>query len=184
MGWKVRIPLPLFAHRTDTTSRYEVKSYANANFAITPKALSSINSLHSSWSWYYTGHELIANAAYDMFTAPTASGFPEFEIMIWLSSLGGAMPISASGKPIADVNIADSSWKLYDGWNGQMRVYSFVAASNMNNFKADVMEFLRYMISNQGLPANQILQSVHAGTEAFMGYDAVFTTSGYTLSQS
>jgi len=45
------------------------------------------------------------------------------------------------------------------------------------------MVFLNYMADNQRIPKSQILQSVYAGTEAFTGWDAVFTTSSYTLSQ-
>lgn len=130
----------------------------------------------------YTGSNLVANVAYDLFTASTATGSPEFEFMIWLSALGGAGPISSTGSPIATVTLADNSWKLYKGINGQMTVFSFVAAgADVNNFCADLADFTDYLVTSQGVPGSQILQSVGAGTEPFSGSDAVFKTGRYSV---
>jgi xyloglucan-specific endo-beta-1,4-glucanase len=96
--------------------------------------------------------------------------------MIWLSALGGAGPISATGSPVATVTLAGTSWK--------MNVFSFVATSDVKNFKGDLMVFANYLTSKQGMPKSQILQSVGAGTEPFSGSNAVFTTSAYSMSQS
>jgi xyloglucan-specific endo-beta-1,4-glucanase len=71
-------------------------------------------------SYTYTGTSLVANVAYDLFTSSTATGSAEYEIMIWLAALGGAGPISATGKEIATVTLAGKSWKLYQGMNGNM----------------------------------------------------------------
>jgi xyloglucan-specific endo-beta-1,4-glucanase len=161
-----------------------VKSYANVVTKISQKTLSSIKSLPAIWNWTYTGSSLIANVSFDLFTSSTATGSAEYEIMIWLSALGGAGPISATGSPIATVTLAGSSWKLYNGKNGQMNVYSFVAANPVQNFKGDVMEFVNYLTGKQGLPKSQILTSVGAGTEPFSGSNAVFTTSAYSLTQT
>jgi xyloglucan-specific endo-beta-1,4-glucanase len=127
---------------------------------------------------------MIANVAYDLFTSSTTSGSAEYEIMIWLAAIGGAGPISATGQPIATVTLAGNSWKLYNGKNGQMNVFSFVAAGEVKNFKGDLMEFANYLTSKQGMPKSQILQSVGAGTEPFSGNNAVLTTSAYSMSQS
>ncbi|KAF2676539.1 glycoside hydrolase family 12 protein [Lentithecium fluviatile CBS 122367] len=162
---------------------YNVKSYANVVTKITQKALSGITSLASTWTYTYTGTSMVANVAYDLFTSSTASGSAEYEIMIWLAALGGAGPISSSGSPIATVTLAGKSWKLYNGMNGNMNVYSFVASSQVSSFSGDLMEFVNYLTSNQGMPKSQILQSVGAGTEPFTGSNAVFTTSAYSLSQ-
>ncbi|PVI04772.1 glycoside hydrolase family 12 protein [Periconia macrospinosa] len=162
---------------------YSVKSYANVVTKITQKALSSITSIPSTWTWTYTGSSLIANVAYDLFTSSTANGAAEYEIMIWLAALGGAGPISATGQPIATVTLAGKSWKLYNGKNGNMNVYSFVAASQISSFSGDLKEFVNYLTSKQGMPASQILTSAGAGTEPFTGSNAVFTTSAFSLSQ-
>ncbi|OAL04874.1 endoglucanase A precursor [Phaeosphaeriaceae sp. SRC1lsM3a] len=161
-----------------------VKSYANVVTKISQKALSSIKSLPSTWTWTYSGSNIIANVAYDLFTSSTASGSAEYEIMIWLAALGGAGPISATGSPVATVTLAGTSWKLYNGKNGQMNVFSFVATNEVKSFKGDLMEFANYLTSKQGMPKSQILQSAGAGTEPFSGSNAVLTTSAYSLSQS
>ncbi|CAO2652539.1 Nn.00g008220.m01.CDS01 [Neocucurbitaria sp. VM-36] len=161
-----------------------VKSYANVVTKISQKALSSIKSLPSTWTWSYSGSSIIANVAYDLFTSSSASGSAEYEIMIWLAALGGAGPISSTGSPIATVTLAGTSWKLYNGKNGQMNVFSFVAASEVKSFKGDLVEFTSYLTSKQGMPATQILQSVGAGTEPFSGSNAKLTVSAYSLTQS
>jgi xyloglucan-specific endo-beta-1,4-glucanase len=161
----------------------QVKSYANVVTKITQKAISQVTSLPSTWSWNYSGNSIIANVAYDLFTGASATGSAQYEVMIWLGALGGAGPISSTGAPIANVNVAGTSWKLYKGPNGQMTVFSFVANSEVKNFNGDLNEFLKYLRNSQGLPGTQILQSVGAGTEPFSGSNAVLTTTAYTMSQ-
>ncbi|KAF2466332.1 endoglucanase A precursor [Lindgomyces ingoldianus] len=160
----------------------QVKSYANVVTTISQKALSSISSLPTTWSWSYTGTSVIANVAYDLFTSSTASGSAQYEIMIWLAALGGAGPISSTGSPVATVTLAGVSFKLYSGMNGSMKVFSFVASSQATNFSGDLMAFVNYLSTNQGLSKSQVLQSVGAGSETFTGSGAVFTTTGYSLS--
>ncbi|KAF4304638.1 hypothetical protein SLS57_001719 [Botryosphaeria dothidea] len=161
---------------------YQVKSYANVVVDITSKQLSAISSINSIWRWAYTGSNIVANVAYDLFTSSTVGGSEEYEIMIWVGALGGAGPISSTGSPIATVSIAGSSWKLYKGPNGQMTVFSFVATSNVNNFSGDLNAFIKYLTGNQGLPATQYIKSIGAGTEPFTGSNAKLTTSSYTVS--
>jgi xyloglucan-specific endo-beta-1,4-glucanase len=161
-----------------------VKSYANVVTKISQKALSSIKTLKSVYKWSYSGSSIVANVSYDLFTSSKANGDGEYEIMIWLAALGGAGPISATGRPIATVTLAGQSWKLYNGKNNQLNVFSFVAEKQNQNFSGDLKVFLNYLISKQGLPSNQILTSVGAGSEPFSGSKAKLTVSGYSLSQS
>lgn len=151
---------------------------------LSQKALSAIKSLPTTWSWTYTGSNIIANVSYDLFLGTSASAESTYEIMIWTAALGGAGPISATGSPIATVTLAGSSWKLFYGKNRQLNVYSFVAASPVKSFKGDLVEFTKYLTSKQGVPSSLILQSTGAGTEPFSGSNAVFTTTAYSLSQS
>lgn len=160
-----------------------VKSYANVVTKISQKALSSISSLPSVWKWKYTGSNIIANVSYDLFTGSTATGSAQYEVMIWLSALGGAGPISSTGSAIATVTVAGKQFKLYKGPNGQMTVFSFVAVSAIDSFNGDLNEFLKYLRTSQGLPSSQILQSAGAGTEPFSGSNAVLTTSAFSLSE-
>lgn len=105
----------------------------------------------------YSGSSLIANVAYDIFTysSSAANGSPTYEVMIWLAALGGAGPISATGQPIATPSVAGKSWRLYYGLNGSMKVYSFVATSNVSNFSGDLKEFFNYLARSQGFPTSQ-----------------------------
>ncbi|KAG7053429.1 glycosyl hydrolase family 12 [Colletotrichum paranaense] len=164
--------------------QYNVKSYANAVVNVSKKALSAISSIPSTWNWSYSGTGLVANVAYDLFTSSTATGSAQYEIMIWLGSLGGAGPISATGSAIATPTVAGRTWNLYKGVNGQMTVFSFVAPSNVQSFSGDLKAFATYLINSQGLPSSQILQSIGAGTEPFVGSNAKFTTTAYTASLS
>lgn len=123
---------------------------------------------------------MVANVAYDIFTSSTASGNAEYEVMIWLAAYGGAGPISSSGSPVATPSLAGVSWKLYDGWNGNMHVFSFVASSTVTSFSGDLKTFLAYLNSNHGMSTSQYVTSLGAGTEPFVGSNAVMTTSAYS----
>jgi xyloglucan-specific endo-beta-1,4-glucanase len=71
-----------------------------------------------------------------------------------LGRLGGVWPISQAGAPIATVTIAGHTFDLYFGYNGSMKVYSFVRAgsSDVTSFKADVKLFFNYLVSAQQFP--------------------------------
>jgi len=157
-----------------------VKSYANVVTKLTPKTLSTIKSIPSIWNWSYTGSSIVADVSYDLFTSSSATGANQYEIMIWLAALGGAGPISSTGSPVATPKIGNTTFKLYKGPNGSTTVFSFVATSQVGNFNGDLKAFLSYLTTNQGLPASQYLISVGAGTEPFLGQNAVFSTSAYS----
>ena len=185
LGRRVRSPSSHSLYTPLTTnSPGHVKSYANVVTKISQKALSSIKTLKSVYKWSYTGSSIIANVSYDLFTSSKAGGDGEYEIMIWLAALGGAGPISATGSPIATVTLAGQSWKLYNGKNNQLNVFSFVAEQQNQNFSGDLMAFVNYLTSKHGLPKTQILTSVGAGTEPFSGSKAKLTVSGYSLTQT
>ena len=149
--------------------QYNVKSYPNINLPISVTQLGTISSIPTSWSWSYSGSNLVCDVAYDMFTASTASSSAahDYELMVWLTGMGGAMPISTSGSPIASATIGGYSFNLYNGMNGAMNVYSFVATSQINSFSGDLMDFWNYLINNQGFSKSQYLQTIQAGTEPF-----------------
>ncbi|KAI1330611.1 endoglucanase A precursor [Xylariaceae sp. FL0255] len=154
----------------------DVKSFANVVISATAKELSAISSIPSTWSWSYTGSGIVADVAYDMFTSSTASGSSQYEVMVWLAALGGAGPISSTGSTIATPTIDGTTWKLYYGLNGSMKVYSFVASSEVTSFNSDLKAFFTYLIDNEGMSSSQYLTSLGAGTEAFDGTDAVLTS--------
>jgi xyloglucan-specific endo-beta-1,4-glucanase len=141
------------------------------------KKLSAISSIPSTWSWTYTGSNLVADVAYDLFTSTTATGSANYEIMIWLAAYGGAGAISSSygsdGKPVPvakNVNLNGHTWNLYKGPNGSTTVFSFLPTSGtIASFSGDVNLFLKYLTAHEGLAASNYLNSFGAGTEPTSG---------------
>ncbi|KAL5339075.1 concanavalin A-like lectin/glucanase domain-containing protein [Aspergillus crustosus] len=165
--------------------QYNVKSFANAAYQFTATQLTSLSSIPTTWDWEYTsGTGVVANVAYDLFTTSAPGGDSEYEIMIWLAALGGAGPISSTGSAIASVTLGGVSWNLWYGLNGNMQVYSFVASSTTESFSADLVDFVNYLEDSQGFPSSQYLTHVQAGTEPFVGSDASFVTSSYSVEVS
>ncbi|KAF3941967.1 Endoglucanase-1 [Dactylella cylindrospora] len=164
--------------------QYNVKSYANANLKFTPRRLSAVSSIPTTLQFSYTGTSgMVANVAYDMFTASTSgSNTPEYEIMVWVGAYGGAGPISSTGSTIATIAIDGVSWNLYKGPNGQMTVFSFVATNApVTNWSGDLNNFIKYLTSSQGLPNTQYLNTIQTGTEPFVGTNARFTVTNYSV---
>lgn len=158
-----------------------VKSFANAALEFDPVPLTEVKSIPSTMSYTvkYSGN-VVADVAYDLFTSSTAKGEKEFEIMIWLAAIGGAGPISSTGKAIDTTTIAGTEWSVYKGPNGQMMVYSFVASKQVENFEGDLMEFFNYLTKSQSFKTSQYLIKVECGTEPFVGTDVSMTVSKYS----
>lgn len=168
-----------------------VKSYANVVVNSAAKQLSAIKTINSVWDWSYSGSNIVADVAYDMFTSSTASGSNQFEIMVWLAAIGGAGAISSTygsngaPTPVATATIDGHSWNLYKGPNGSTTVYSFVPASGeITAFSGDLKAFFTYLINNEGFSSSQYLTSLGAGTEATTGTNAKFTVSAYSVTVS
>lgn len=68
-----------------------------------------------------------------------------------LARIGGVYPI---GDSVGIVNVGGSDWELFVGWNGAMRVYSFVAPSQRTSFNQDIKPFFNHVSANQGFPAS------------------------------
>jgi len=107
------------------------------------------------------------------------------------------------GSKIATIDIAGTSWELFFGLNGSMRVFSFLPANGAwhTTFNADVKAFYDYLRSDQGFPASsqnliggQILRYYsllpalililvfQQGTEAFTGGPATYSVADYSAS--
>ncbi|KGO67155.1 Glycoside hydrolase, family 12 [Penicillium italicum] len=158
----------------------EVKSYASASLKFTPQILSTVSSIKSAWTWSYSNTNIVADVSYDMFLTSTPDGNDEYEIMVWLAAIGGAGPISSTGKPIATVSLNGAEWDVWVGPNGQMTVYSFVAKSTVTNFGGDLLDFFTYLTKHHGLPNYKYLKTIQAGSEPFVG-TAELTVSNYWI---
>ncbi|KAK1982103.1 xyloglucan-specific endo-beta-1,4-glucanase A [Colletotrichum cereale] len=160
----------------------QVKSFSNVALENVNKPLSAIKSIPSKWTWSYTGSlEFVFDVAYDLWLAPSVGANNTYEIRIWLAAFGGVRPISTTGKAIDNPIIAATQWSLYSGSKGNTTVYTFVAPGTQW-FDGDLMDFFNHLTSKQGVANTDVVTSLQAGTEAFSGSNAVFTTSAYTIS--
>lgn len=75
-----------------------------------------------------------------------------------LHRYGGIWPITTSttGDPIEQVTIGGRRWDLYFGYNGSMKVYSFLPADDnpIHDFSGDVKEYFNYLADRHQFPAN------------------------------
>ncbi|MCJ1356827.1 MAG: hypothetical protein MMC33_006823 [Icmadophila ericetorum] len=169
-----------------------VKSYTNIqSSAFVSKELSAYKTIQTSWSWSYTGTNIVANVAYDTFLGSSSTSTNLFEVMVWLGDYGGCSPLSSNGyppTPIATPTIDGVAWNLIYGTNGAVKVYSFVAQSKADtSFSGSLLSFYSYLATNyasNGVSESLYLQSVQAGSEVFTGSSAVLTTTGYSLTVS
>ncbi|KAJ7125186.1 endocellulase [Mycena epipterygia] len=165
-----------------------VKSYANVeSVASKGVQLANVASAPTVWDWTYATQSsgIRADVAYDIWFGKASSGSPatsasSYEIMIWLSGLGGIQPVGSqitTGTPIAN-----HTWNLWKGPNANWEVLSFVSATgDLNSFNVDLKDFFTYLIEEQGVASTQYVQSIQAGTEAFVG-TANLVTTAYSVS--
>ncbi|POM72658.1 Putative hydrolase [Phytophthora palmivora] len=162
-------------------SKVQVKSFANVALKFDHVPLSKVKSIPSTIKYKFKAKgNVVANIAYDLFTTSTPDGDAEYEVMVWLAAIGGAGPISATGKPIKKkMQVGGVKFDLYHGKNGNMTVYSYVAEKQTNSFKADFKQFFHKLPPNHTIAPTQYLTHVQAGTEPFVG-NATLTVSKYT----
>ncbi|KAG2827552.1 hypothetical protein PC110_g4385 [Phytophthora cactorum] len=159
---------------------WQVKSFANAALKFDHVPIANVTSIPSTieFEFDYKG-KLVANVAFDMFTTSILGGNAEYEVMVWLQAIGGAGPLSNTGKPIKEVNVGGVDFSLYHGKNGNMTVYSYVAANTTNSFSTDFKQFFDELPANNTIAPEQYLINVQAGTEPFVG-NGTLTVSKYS----
>ncbi|KAI0260169.1 endocellulase [Gloeopeniophorella convolvens] len=165
---------PIGRGRTDRTTSKAVHANVLSNTALGVQ-LGNVASAPTAWNWtYITESEGIrADVSYDIWfgVAPqgtAATSASSYEIMIWLSGLGGIQPV---GSQITTATpVGGHTWNLWKGPNANWEVFSFVSSTgNINNFQADLKDFFDYLVSEQGVASTQYVQAIQTGTEAFTG---------------
>jgi xyloglucan-specific endo-beta-1,4-glucanase len=158
------------------------KAYPYAGRTLEEKKLvSAISNIPSQADWGYTGDAVRANVAYDMFTSSdpahdTSSG--EYEVMVWLGNDAKLWPVGTAGDV---VKVAGKEWTLWDGMNGDMHVYSFVATEDQNSVDFDVKEFFDHLRDNKDYPVDsQYLTTLQLGTEPMTGGPAQFLVNWFS----
>jgi xyloglucan-specific endo-beta-1,4-glucanase len=51
------------------------------------------------------------------------------------------------------VTVGGHTWELFYGFNGDMKVYSFVSPSTISSFNADLKDFFTYLTQSKAYPA-------------------------------
>ena len=70
-----------------------------------------------------------------------------------MARYGGIYPI---GTLYGQVSLAGRTWDLWTGYNGAMRVYSFLPPSgDIREFSCDVKEFYNYLEKTHAFPAKE-----------------------------
>ncbi|THH13788.1 hypothetical protein EW146_g6481 [Bondarzewia mesenterica] len=172
---------------TWANSPNNVKSYANVE-SNTAKGvqLSAITTAPTTWRWTYETQSagIRADVSYDIWFGTASTGSPassasSYEIMIWLSGLGGIQPVGS--QITTGTQVAGSSWNLWKGPNANWEVFSFVSADgNIQDFNADLNDFFQYLVAEQGVSNSQFVQAIQTGTEPFTG-TANLVTSEYSV---
>ncbi|KDR81235.1 hypothetical protein GALMADRAFT_61235 [Galerina marginata CBS 339.88] len=150
------------------------------------QGLNNIATAPSTFNWVYQTQSsgIRADVSYDIWFGTASSGNPasaasSYEIMIWLSGLGGIQPVGS--QILTGISIAGHTWNLWSGPNSNWKVLSFVSASgDINNFTADLNLFFQYLVKNQGVAGTQYIQAIQSGTEPFTG-SANLVISSYSV---
>ncbi|KAJ7634887.1 glycoside hydrolase family 12 protein [Roridomyces roridus] len=147
-----------------------VKSFTNINLN------SGLNKQLSAIPPSPATSSVVADVAYDLFTANSAGGAAVNEIMIWLANFN-AGPISAtfsaSGQAVpivSNLSLAGHTWNLFFGFQ----------RGTVTSFNGDINLFLKYLTTNRGVSTSQFLTTAQGGTEATSG-SATLTTSAFSL---
>lgn len=87
-----------------------------------------------------------SGSLYSFFTCETFA-----DVCIRLGRYGEATPI---GEQVASAELGGTTWEIWNGMNGDMEVYSFVASEAVNSFSADIKDFWDYLTDNNSYPAD------------------------------
>ncbi|KAJ8558680.1 hypothetical protein ON010_g8771 [Phytophthora cinnamomi] len=161
---------------------WNVKGYPNVGLHFKPIELANVDSIPTSinYTYEYTP-TTTANVAYDLFTSSTPDGDFEYEIMVWLAAIGTAWPLASEGKNIKNITVSGVDFMLNHGVNGNMTVFSYVAAQLTKNFTGDLTEFIEALPQDVAPDAKQYLTKVQCGTESYHADNASMTVTSYTV---
>lgn len=192
--------IKFFTGYEETTLPLNISLLKALNFSsswsteVTATGLSDISAIDNA--------RIRANVAIDMFldSDPTTSQsrFPDYEVMVWLSSTGGIDPVGSASKDSSgdqmryDIqlspNPADPPVRFFLSYgqnNRGQKVYSW-QSSQMGNttsvggqgFQANFAPLLQYLWQFGLVPSDLFLGTVQFGTETFFaGHEATFSAN-------
>jgi len=132
-----------------------------------PVQVSTISSVITNWNTTQpsTG---VYNAAYDLWfhSAPTTSGRPDAELMIWLNRQGGILP--AGSQVASAVSIAGTTWDVWirDDHDNEGSIISYLSTTSTTSVSDfNLMPFFSDAVSRGEIHPDWYLITVEAGFE-------------------
>ena len=152
-----------------------------------PVQLSENRTIASGWQFSVTQNDdgpFSLDVAYDLWIHtipnPNDSGAgvnePSDEVMIWLYT-SDTRP--AGTLVVPGINVAGTSWDLWEGPIQSWNVHSFTRSANTTSATLNINDFLSYLVKERGLESTKYLTSVQAGTEVLRGAGEVDTSLYY-----
>ncbi|KAH6906850.1 concanavalin A-like lectin/glucanase domain-containing protein [Coprinopsis sp. MPI-PUGE-AT-0042] len=146
--------------------------------------LSRLPTLAVAWAWKYASRSenLKATVGFDIWigSGEARAGNAEYEVQVWLSKKGGAVPLGKKST-IAEC-IVGYDWQVWRGKRGSTEVITFTNLENEDilSFTGDMGELFDYLMIEGEVPEEYFIQSIQAGTQVFNGKGNM-QTSLYTL---
>ena len=155
-----------------------------------PKAVSSLTSVPTSWTWNDNGTLKDSgssyNAAYDVWFSSSASGDPDSVsapsggyLMVWYHKPSDAQPIGSNMFPNVTIPGVSGTWNVWIGKNGSKPCISYVATSDVMSLSYDLNLFIKDAVQNRPntIQNSWALTNVFAGFEIWRGGAGVQSTS-------
>ncbi|KAM0650986.1 hypothetical protein ACHAO3_004100 [Verticillium nonalfalfae] len=140
----------------------------------------------------YTGSDVKATVLFDITGggngAPLPGSLcrtatPDWSLQVWLGKYGDVAPTSTTGSPIIIANIGSRTFDVYKGTKSSLTAYTFVANTAATEYSGDAIDFVRWLVANEGYTNSTCVFSFSAGTEIFEGTDATFNTAQLSAEQ-
>ena len=147
-----------------------------------PRALSSLTSIPSAWSYTVpTGSESY-NVSYDLWIHSNAGAQDpqgSLELMIWTNHRD-TVPIGSIVAP--SITVGGASWEVWYGQNSRgWNTVSYVNIANPTSISLDVAEFINEAITRGYASGSDYLLGVQAGFEIWRS-SVEMRTNSYTIS--
>jgi hypothetical protein len=148
-----------------------------------PKAVSSLGTVQTAWTWSDAGVSGAYNAAYDVWFSTSSAGDPAAStpsggyLMVWLYKPSGNYPI---GSMIASTSspIAGNTWNVWYGNNASngKPCVSYVAQTKLNSLSFDLNLFIKDAVTRGYVQNSWSLTNVFSGFEIWSGGVGLQTT--------
>ena len=114
-----------------------------------------------------------------------AKGCATANLMVIVCRLARINNVYPIGSSTGTVNVGGRTWELWIGYNGSMKVFSFVPYSPVNSFSTDVKQFFNHIQNTQGFPAgSQHLIGKFVSVVFFFVFTQVIRADHHCVQQS